>query len=190
MKTKIYSLFAILTLSVTAWSQGVGINETGNNPDPSAILDVESTDKGFLPPRMTTTERNGITSPATGLIIYNTTESCVQINNGTPASPVWECMFTLSNTGAVVQNIRVVSNPTASDWLADDYTIVATGTGAIGLPDPTLASNVGRIINLRNGASINRTIGTNPPFNNATLGTNRGMILQSDGVQWWVIGGF
>ena len=42
-------------------------------PDASAILDITSTSKGFLPPRMTTTERDAIASPATGLTIYNTT---------------------------------------------------------------------------------------------------------------------
>ena len=92
MKTKIYSLFAILTLSVSAWSQGVGINETGANPDASAILDASSTTKGFLPPRMTTSQRNAISNPATGLMVYNTSLACLQVNDGTPASPVWNCI--------------------------------------------------------------------------------------------------
>ena len=98
MKTKIYSLLAILTLSITAWSQGVGINETGANPDPSAMLDVESTDKGFLPPRMTSAQRNAISNPAKGLMVYNADLSCLQVNDGTPASPVWNC---ISNQGGV-----------------------------------------------------------------------------------------
>lgn len=42
-------------------------------PAATAIVDLTSTTSGFLPPRMTTTERNAITSPATGLVIYNTT---------------------------------------------------------------------------------------------------------------------
>lgn len=46
-------------------------------PDNSAILDVSSTTKGFLPPRMTITQRNNISAPAIGLIIYNTTENCI-----------------------------------------------------------------------------------------------------------------
>ena len=49
----------------------VGINSP--TPNSSAILDVVSTDKGFLPPRMTTTQKNAIASPATGLQIYDTT---------------------------------------------------------------------------------------------------------------------
>ena len=43
---------------------------TGNTP--SAILEVVATDKGFLPPRMTTAQMTAIASPATGLLIYQT----------------------------------------------------------------------------------------------------------------------
>ncbi|MFZ1705212.1 MAG: right-handed parallel beta-helix repeat-containing protein [Saprospiraceae bacterium] len=48
----------------------------------SAAVQVESTDKGFLPPRMTTKERNAIVSPAAGLIIFNTTNNKHQGYNG------------------------------------------------------------------------------------------------------------
>jgi hypothetical protein len=47
---------------------------------PSAIVDFTSTTKGFLPPRMTTTQRNAIVSPVTGLTIYNTDTGWVQTN--------------------------------------------------------------------------------------------------------------
>lgn len=52
-------------------------------PDASAALEVESTSKGFLPPRMTTTERNAIASPATGLIIYNSVTGSPEFYDGT-----------------------------------------------------------------------------------------------------------
>jgi hypothetical protein len=51
-------------------------------PAGSAQLDVSSTTKGFLPPRMDSTQRNAIISPAAGLIIYNTTLSRIEIYNG------------------------------------------------------------------------------------------------------------
>ncbi len=47
------------------------------SPASSAILDVSSTTSGFLPPRMTTAQRNAITAPAAGLMIYNTTTGCI-----------------------------------------------------------------------------------------------------------------
>jgi hypothetical protein len=60
-----------------AESGNVGINN--NTPNASAILDVASTTQGFLPPRMTTTQRDAISSPAAGLVIYNTTTSKLQV---------------------------------------------------------------------------------------------------------------
>ena len=55
----------------------VGIGTT--SPSASALLDLSSTTRGFLPPRMTSTERDAISSPAAGLVIYNTTTSKLQV---------------------------------------------------------------------------------------------------------------
>ena len=57
---------------VTASYAQVGITTDNSTPDNSAMLDVKSTTKGFLAPRMTKSNRNTITSPATGLMIYQT----------------------------------------------------------------------------------------------------------------------
>lgn len=48
-------------------------------PNASAKVDISSTTQGFLPPRMTTTQRDAISSPAAGLVIYNTTTSKLQV---------------------------------------------------------------------------------------------------------------
>lgn len=58
----------------------VGINTT--SPATTARLEIASTTQGFLPPRMTTTQRNAITSPAEGLQIYNTTTHRIEYYNG------------------------------------------------------------------------------------------------------------
>ncbi|MEM6316302.1 MAG: tail fiber domain-containing protein [Bacteroidota bacterium] len=50
----------------------VGINTDNSEPAPSAMLDVSSTDKGILIPRMTSTQRTDISSPATGLLVFDT----------------------------------------------------------------------------------------------------------------------
>ena len=70
-------IFISLFICLPASGQNVGINATGNAPHSSAILDVESTTKGMLIPRMTTAQRASIASPATGLLVFdNTTGSC------------------------------------------------------------------------------------------------------------------
>jgi hypothetical protein len=76
---KINVVFLVLGLFMCqgANAQGIGINETGADPDPSAMLDVSSTTKGLLPPRMTSLQRDAIASPATGLTIFNTTTGCL-----------------------------------------------------------------------------------------------------------------
>jgi hypothetical protein len=50
----------------------VGVNTDGSQPDNSAMLDVKSSSKGILPPRMTTSQINSISSPTEGLLVYNT----------------------------------------------------------------------------------------------------------------------
>ena len=80
------------------YSQNVSINSTGSLPDASAMLDVSSTTSGFLVPRMTTAQQNAISSPATSLLIFNTTTGYFMVNTGTPASPVWTPLA-FSNTG-------------------------------------------------------------------------------------------
>jgi uncharacterized protein (TIGR02145 family) len=76
-------VFTLMLFCASARSQSVGINDTGASPDSSAILDVSSTTKGFLPPRMTTAERDAIVSPADGLLIFNTTTGCLNFSNNT-----------------------------------------------------------------------------------------------------------
>jgi hypothetical protein len=72
----------------TLWVNGsVGIGVLGNNA--SARLQVDSTTQGFLPPRMTTTQKNAIASPATGLVLYDSTTNKLQCYNGS----TWNDLF-------------------------------------------------------------------------------------------------
>ena len=68
----------------------VGINNNSSPPDPSAMLDVKSSDKGILIPRMTEIEKDNITNPSHSLLIYQTDgDTGFYYNSGTPLSPVW-----------------------------------------------------------------------------------------------------
>jgi len=85
---KIFCLLC-LALSVSANAQ-VAINADGSSPDNSAMLDVKSETKGMLFPRMTLAQRNGISSPATGLTVYQTDNiPGIYLNSGTSGSPIW-----------------------------------------------------------------------------------------------------
>ena len=81
-RLSVITVCIFLMLNFTVYSQGVGINDDGSSPDASAILEVKSTTKGFLPPRMTATERDDLSNPATGLMIYCTTTNTVNVYNG------------------------------------------------------------------------------------------------------------
>lgn len=118
---KKYYLFAGLVL--LAASSGFAQTKIGaaGAPDGSAMLEVTSgasSNKGLLLPRMTTAQRNAISSPATALMIYNTTANEVQVNTGTPASPVW-----------------VTATATATGWSTTGNTGTTPAANFIGTAD-------------------------------------------------------
>lgn len=71
-------------------AQGIAINTSGSAADTSAMLDITSTSKGILVPRMSNLNRGNIVTPATGLLIYQTDGTTgFYYNSGTPSSPTW-----------------------------------------------------------------------------------------------------
>lgn len=125
-------LFAmvLLCLGTTAFAQV----KVGNNPttiNASSVLEVESTTKGFLPPRMTEAQRDAIASPAQGLVIFNTTVPCLQVNDGTPATPDWNCISgTASGSNASTNGTGAVSSYGAPACTAN----TVNGTMTAGTP--------------------------------------------------------
>ena len=88
--TKSIIQLAMAILLMAPWSLAGQVVVGEGTPDPSAILDVQGTDKGFLFTRLSTAGRNAIVNPARGLIIFNTGTLCLEINQGTPSTPQWE----------------------------------------------------------------------------------------------------
>jgi uncharacterized protein (TIGR02145 family) len=84
MKKTIITILTIAFIGLSTATAQVGIGT--ETPDPSATLDLTSSSQGFLPPRMTEAQRNNITTPATGLMVYCTncgTDGELQVYNGT-----------------------------------------------------------------------------------------------------------
>ena len=79
--TKTFLLSCLILIGLFTKAQ-VGIGT--NTPEASAKLDVTSTTKGFLPPRMTSSQRTSIQNPATGLMVYQTDGTAgLYYHNGT-----------------------------------------------------------------------------------------------------------
>ena len=83
-------IFTTIFISTISPAQ-VGIGTT--SPNASAKLDITSTTQGFLPPRMTATQRDAISSPAAGLTIWNATDVELQVYNGS----LWVNMNGITN---------------------------------------------------------------------------------------------
>jgi hypothetical protein len=167
---RLYPIFFLAGLYISGvYAQSVGINTT--SPDPSAILDVQGVNGGFLGPRLTTLQRNAITNPAEGLQIYNLTDHCMQYYNGTTWVGVGCCTpqaiapssvtatvsgvtATISFSGGAGTSYTVTSSPggfTASgasspltiSGLASttSYTFTVVSSSACGTSSPSAPSN-------------------------------------------------
>lgn len=91
-------LVALCAVSVVMRAQdNVGIGTA--TPDPSALLHLQSTSKGFLTPQLTTAERDAIVLPANGLMIFNVTLDMYQYNFGTPVVPIWVSFISIDISG-------------------------------------------------------------------------------------------
>ncbi len=139
---KTYALLAILFLiSQTGAFAQVGISSTNSPPDPSAGLDLNFSNKGFLPPRMTTPKRNAISSPAIGLMIYNTDCNDMQYyngagwvpmgNTGIPAipGPIGVSPTPCINSSGVSCSVVPVANATGYHWTVPSGAAISAGQG-------------------------------------------------------------
>lgn len=82
MKVSIFTLLSVAFLGLSNANAQVKVGENLINIESSAALEIESMNKGFLPPRMNELQRNDIDNPAEGLLIYNTTIRSLEYFNG------------------------------------------------------------------------------------------------------------
>ena len=80
---KLFALSFILFFTIFGHAQNVAINTDGSSADSSSILDIKSSSKGLLIPRLSTAQRNAIVAPALGLMVYDTATKSLWAYNGT-----------------------------------------------------------------------------------------------------------
>jgi hypothetical protein len=118
---------AILGYNLTSGAVG-NVAIGGNfNAVASAILEIRSTTKGFLPPRMTTTERNAIASPAAGLIVYETGSAATEglwLNETTG----WQQLLTNSGSQSISGSLNVTSITTSDATISGNVTVSGTAS--------------------------------------------------------------
>lgn len=197
---QICSLFLVITICHTATAQSVGINTDGSAPHSSAILDLKSSSKGLLVPRLTGAQKNNIASPATGLLVYQTDSAKgFFYNKGTSANPNWTALGATATPG-VVQSYYTAGNtaypsstlsfitPVITITITEGQKVFLTATRALGGYAPanelgiypacqsTVAGSP--IINLNLGmfglqvpANTRITFSVNGVFNNLPAGT-------------------
>jgi len=164
-----------------ASGSAVGINTS--TPDPAAVLDLNSATRGFLPPRMTTVEREAIPSPPAGLIVFDTDSSRLSLFTGA----MWveldfsnlESPATPTITNAFQRNPAMLANSVDNDF-------ATATTGASGANNTFLGSGdaTGQL-QWDFGANASRTLRVKLSANQASGSTHRYLIqTSSDGVAY------
>lgn len=153
-KIIIFSLSYIL-IAMCIYAQNIGISDVAITPDASSMLEVRSTNKGLLIPRVAltgTTSASPITSPATSLLVYNTATAGTAPNNVTPGYYYW--------TGTKWMRLLAIDDKPA--WLLSGNAGTTPTTNFLGTTDaqPLVirTNNAERARILANGqVLINRT---------------------------------
>ncbi len=168
MKTKLLLSTALLLITILTYAQNVGINGTGAVPDASAMLDVVSTNRGMLVPRVALTATNAagpITAPLTSLLVYNTATAGASPNNVLPGYYYWDGAKWVSLSGGTGGN----------DWSLLGNAGTSAGTNFIGTTDATdivfkrNATQAGIINTLNTGLGVDALLATTG-VNNTAIG--------------------
>jgi hypothetical protein len=128
----------------TTGSVGIGVDP----PNTTAVLEVASTTQGLLSPRMTTTQRQAISNPANGLIVYDTNLKSLEIYDAVGA--VWNQLADTATTGTVTNvtgtsPIAVATGTTTPAITLGTVPVANGGTGATTLTGYLLGSGASAV---------------------------------------------
>ncbi len=156
------------TLMLLNQSGQLGIGTT--NPAASAALDVSSTTKGLLPPRLDQTQRDAIGSPAAGLVVFNTTTNKLNTWNGT----AWEAALSATEQAGPTTNIQTLTYNGGVQTYVVPAGVTLLGVdarGARGNTDGGLGGRVQTVISVTPGETLYAYVGGNTGYNGGTGGT-------------------
>jgi hypothetical protein len=197
-KRKLFiSTFIAMALALTTFSQqnGARIAATTGLADPSAMLDVVSSSKGFLCPRMIAAERTAISTPAEGLLVYQTDSpagfwyyngsSWVQVSSGSGTSnylPKWTSANTLGNSLVFDDGTNVGIGTTSPAGSLDIGTWDGWSSPALRFSKNTGSEKDIRIINDAEGLAIRDFTGTSGNiFNIRTADDEQRLVVNNSG---------
>jgi hypothetical protein len=116
--------FIVLIFSYSSIHAQVSVNSDGNPPHPSAILEIKSDTKGFLPPHVALTATNTpdpVTVPAVGLLAYNTATAGTSPDKVIPGYYFWNGTQWVSVVPPQGTNVGVMLYWNGSQWDAKEY---------------------------------------------------------------------
>jgi len=115
----------LLVFAATMSFAQVAVNTDGSSADASAMLEVKSSDKGILIPRMTALERDNISNPATGLLVFVTDEVAFNYYDGS----MWSVLGSGASVSIPVGTIEAFAGSTIPDgWLLCDGSAISRTT--------------------------------------------------------------
>ena len=142
----------------TAESNAITVNNDGalgintDTVDPSALLEINSTTKGFLPPRGTTTNILNITAPAQGLTAYNTTLKTLSLYDGA----AWDAVVT-ENSGGTARLVDRTSQQSISGYKS--FTDGLKVDGTLDLNSTGNSMFIGRAAGINDDGTVNENVG-------------------------------